>query len=480
MSTLDLDHHKNYEWIGTFWMPNKPGKEFSGKLSYSPETGIQISVFNTDAKPLVNKSLRIMHGIIRHGEETVPITLFEVFLQRSGISMHLVFSEFVTGSARAIVFGDLLKNFIISGLYIDYDDNFYQFLSTNKNISSMVKFAQIPVVIGKTQISLEIVNATAHTIYSADDFDDIICSFSAESNNIINSFKKHIQPFLDENKYNLLKRLHTNIAIHIKSGYNKFSIYRMLEHKLRLFLEFLIDCKIGINFSWIDVVKHDRNDKIYHKAYPMLCRDFAYSSVHNHKKLSHVFMPITIKDFVINKDNNLLNTSINRWLSVYDEPGWHNLITGIEDMLNEHQSIIGQKDYVMLISYIETLQNLRGKPKNNDIDGFVSENLSTSWKTKIKRILKYSQKQDKNLGNALCEIRNVIVHPKSHKKNNGKYYAIANNELALQNVYGILAGAFINGVMNDIYSIPKEIINKHINAFIQTHSSYKYIKYAKC
>lgn len=111
MSTLDLYHHKNYEWIGTFWMPNKPGKEFSGKLNYSPETGIQISVFNTDVKPLVNKSLRIMHGIIRHGEETVPITLFEVFLQRSGMSMHLVFSEFVTGSARAIVFGDLLKKF---------------------------------------------------------------------------------------------------------------------------------------------------------------------------------------------------------------------------------------------------------------------------------------------------------------------------------------------------------------------------------
>lgn len=480
MMSVELDYCKNYEWIGTFWMPNKPDKEFSGKVSYSPENGIKISIFNTDSKRPTNKSILVMHGIIRYGEQTIPITLLEVFLQCSGITMNIVLSEFVTGSVRAVVFGNLLENFVISGLYVDYDDNFYQFLSTNKNISSMVKFAQMPVVVDKTRISLEIVNATANTIYSADDFDDVICSFSAKSNAIMNSFKKHIQPFLDKNKYNLLKRLHTNIAIHIKSGYNKFKSYRMLEHKLRLFLEILLDCKININFSWIIVVKHDKNNKIYHEAYPMLCRDFIPSLGHKHGKLAHDLMPITIKDFLINKDNNLLTISINKWLHLYDEPGWHNLITGAEDILHGGRSLINQKDYVMLISYIETLQNLRGKSKNGDINSFVLESLSTQWKTKIKCMLKYLQKQDKNLGNALCEIRNAIVHPKARNKNNGKYYAIANHELILQNVYGILAGAFIKGLMIEIYHIPEDKIDKYINNFIQTRSSYKHVKYTKC
>ena len=49
MSRLELNQNSSYEWYGSFWFPEKDEskiQQFSGKISYKPETGIKISISN--------------------------------------------------------------------------------------------------------------------------------------------------------------------------------------------------------------------------------------------------------------------------------------------------------------------------------------------------------------------------------------------------------------------------------------------------
>lgn len=473
-----LDHRNSYEWMGTFWFPDKSDERFAGKLSYTPEQGISVFILNISKKRFGNKQKIIMHGVVRHDNESVPITLLETFFQTVGVNISTISSEGVKGSARALVFGEVLDKFNVSGLYIDYDDNFYQFFLQNKMISNIAKFADNPIVVNKANILLTIANATAQTVYSTDDLDDVLCVFARNSKRVMQDFKERVKPFLEQNKYRLLKRTETNIGVYIKDGYKKISKYRTFERIWRLYIEVLLDCQIDVNFCWVRIGKK-RKEKISYRLCAMLGDDFRPNKVSVNKKLHHLFMPINLRAFSADNDLGTLNTSVVNWFNVYYKPGWNNIIQGIKEIVHREHPLIEQKDFVMLISYIETLQNLQGVPKNSDVDRFVIENLSSIWIKKIKLLLGYKVTQDKNLGNCLCEIRNAIVHPKSQNKNNGKYYKIANNEVKLQNIYGILAGAFIKVFIKEMYNIPDDTVEKYMDSFIKARSSYKYIKYNK-
>lgn len=471
-----LDYRNSYEWTGSFWFPDAQENKFAGKLTYTPEQGITLFIFNMSNIRLGDKQKLIMHGIIRHENNTVPVTLVELFFQSPALNISAVSSESVKGTVRVLLMDCLLDKFSVSGLYMDYDDNFYQFLFREKTISAVTRFLDKPAIIQKYKLFLTIVNARAQTIYSPDDFDDIICAFSNNPKRVIKKFKTYVEPFLEECKYSLLKRLETNIGIYIKLGYKKLSFYREFERIWRLYMEILLDYKININYCWISVQNKSTR---YNKLCPALLEDFKPANTRDNKKMSHAFMPINLKAFALNDGLGTLNVSINKWFDIYKKPGWNNLIDGIKDIIYREHALIRQRDFVMLISYIETLQNLQGVPKSNDIDRFVTKNLSSKWIRKLNRLLEYKIVQDKNLGNCLCQVRNAMVHPKSQNKNKGKYYKIANNEVKLQNIYGILAGAFIKAFIKEIYDVSDAAIEKYADSFISTSSSYQYIKYTK-
>ena len=67
------DHYEKYEWLGTFWTPDK-SIEFPGKLTYSPEDGIELDFLYPMGKK-VHKT-EYIYGDLSTGE---PCTLYGLF-----------------------------------------------------------------------------------------------------------------------------------------------------------------------------------------------------------------------------------------------------------------------------------------------------------------------------------------------------------------------------------------------------------------
>ena len=139
--------------------------------------------------------------------------------------------------------------------------------------------------------------------------------------------------------------------------------------------------------------------------------------------------------------------------------------------------MIENEDFIILISYIETVLNILGEEKNN-IDRLISKYADKQWKKEVSNLLKDLPKKE-TLGKKISELRNSIAHPKSAEKENGKYFAITNDEILMQKIYGYLAGLFIKMVLLHLYAFDKENLRKYIDRFIKLRSRITKIKYDK-
>jgi hypothetical protein len=473
---LKLNHDQQYEWTGTFWFPEAMDVEFAGKVLYTPEKGVRISLFNTTGNGFHRKSKYIMHGIVRHDEKTISITLFEVFLQATDTTLGGVWSENIEGWARALVAGRLLDNLNISGLCLDYDDSFYNFLMYDKEISVAAMFSDNPATVDKVKFCLTTVRALGRNMVTPDDFDNIICSFTPKSKKVIYKFKQLVKPFLNQHKYELLWRTDANIGVHINAGRKKLPDYRKIERIWRWFWNVLLGFPVATPRCWVHITEKINNTNICNTL-PMLSSDYRPPKRQRKQCPHHMSLPINIRTFSQNADLGVFNKPLERWFAIHRDKNWQTLIFGVMEIIERDSGIIQQKEYVILVSYIETLQNLQGKAKSSDLNGFISAYASKEWISNIEKLTKFKPAEDGNIGKCLCEIRNAIVHPKAHLKKNGKYYDIANEEFLLQNIYGNLVGLFMKAFMLEIFEIPDKAMERYLNVFIGPRASFQLMKY---
>lgn len=139
--------------------------------------------------------------------------------------------------------------------------------------------------------------------------------------------------------------------------------------------------------------------------------------------------------------------------------------------------MVGNEDFIILVSYIQTVMNILGC-KKDDIDQLISKYADKKWKNEVNKLLKNLPKKE-TLGTKISELRNSIAHPKSAEKGKGKYFAIITDEILMQKIYGYLAGLFIKMVLLYLYNFNKENLEKYIKRFIQARSGITKVKYDK-
>lgn len=88
MTTKGLQQDQKYEWVGTFWFADNDTadpEKFVGKVTYSPENGIRLSLFGDfNLKDFNNRpssiSRKLMHGIAQKDGSSTAVTLGNIFL----------------------------------------------------------------------------------------------------------------------------------------------------------------------------------------------------------------------------------------------------------------------------------------------------------------------------------------------------------------------------------------------------------------
>ena len=180
--------------------------------------------------------------------------------------------------------------------------------------------------------------------------------------------------------------------------------------------------------------------------------------------------------FLGKNDLSKLQEPYEKWSQLYDDKKWKVVINGIKSIIYNNK-LIGNEDFIILVSYIETVLNILGYKMNN-IDQLISKYADDKWKSEVNNLLKDLPKKG-SLGKKISELRNSIAHPKSAEKENGKYFAIITDEILMQKIYGYLSGLFIKMVLLHLYKFNNENLAKYIARFIQARSGITKVKYDK-
>ena len=484
--TLDkFDYNKNYNFSGIFWFENEFDKRFSGTLKYTPEKGIQLFLVSValDEKSYLLFidfcAIQKMYGTIQYNGNSTNITLLDVMLGKktnsfneSGASMIL------EGNARFLIADIHLKENKIKSLNLEYDDCFKSIFfchTSPEEVAEVQPYIKKPIKLSNASISFDIFY-TLFSLYCTDQLDDILCdTFYHKKNSPMNELKKNIAQFLDKHKDEIGIREKPRTVIKIKQRTSDIRRYSETENKWRSFFELIIDKPITIKNAYIEVEFISNTDRKYITQKAILFQQYPLPT-HRGTNWHKYHLPITIDSFSGEKNLLRLQEPYKKWHQLYDDEKWEIIIYGIKSIIY-NDKLIGNKDFVILFSYIETVLDILGYKENN-LDQLIFKYADDKWKDEVNNLLKNLPNKD-SLGKKITELRNAIAHPKSAEKEKGKYFAIITNETLMQKIYGYLAGLFIKMILLHLYKFDENCLEKYIDNFIKSRSNITKVKYSE-
>lgn len=485
MELDEFDYGKNYSFSGVFWFENEFENRLSGTLEYSPEKGIILSLvsvaLNGTSYLLFKDSCSIqkMYGMIQYNGNSIKITLLDVLL---GLSSHSFggnsSSKILRGQAQVLVSDIHLQDDKIKSLNIEYDGNFksvFFYHTSPEEISEVKSYADEPIKLSNATICFDVFSMYT-PLYNADQLDNFLCdAYNPKGESALKQFKEFITPFLENHEHEIGIRQNARSVVTIKGRFSKVDTYLQMENKWRSFFELIVDKPITIKSSWITVEsvyeggKKGRSKKaILFQQYPL--------PVRNSHSWHKFHLPLNID--VFGEGNNLtkLQKTYEKWNQLYEDKKWKIVIDGIKSIIYR-KNLINDEDFVILVSYVETVLDLLGCTTQN-IDELIKNFADKKWKADVKILLKTLPKKQ-TMGKNISELRNSMVHPKSAEKEKGKYFAVATNQILMQKIYGYLAGLFIKMVLLHLYDFNTENLQKYLDRFIASRSGIYKLKYDK-
>ena len=291
----------------------------------------------------------------------------------------------------------------------------------------------------------------------------------------MNELKKNIAQFLDKHKNEIGIREKPRTVIKIKQRTSDIRRYSETENKWRSFFELIIDKPITIKNAYIGVEFISNTDRKYITQKAILFQQYPIPT-HRGTNWHKYHLPITIDSFSGEKNLLRLQEPYKKWHQLYDDEKWKIIIYGIKSIIY-NDKLIGNKDFVILFSYIETVLDILGYKENN-LDQLIFNYADDKWKDEVNNLLKNLPNKD-SPGKKITELRNAIAHPKSAEKEKGKYFAIITNETLMQKIYGYLAGLFIKMILLHLYKFDENCLEKYIDNFIKSRSNITKVKYSK-
>lgn len=482
----EFDYSKNYHFSGTFWFENEGNNRLSGVIDYTPEKGIRLSLLSTsiDGKYYLlfkdHCAIEKMYGAIQYKEQCVDITLLGVMLweksHRFGTSGS---SKILIGNARYLLSNIHLKNNRIKSFNVEYDNWFksiFFYRLEPEEISEVQPFIESCIEFSNMNISFDYFYMQT-PLYKVDQLDDLLCDvYRSKKTSAMKKLKKLVKNFLEDHQHEIGIRKESRSVVKFKGRFSKIEKYIQEEQKWRLFFELILNHSISITKAWLEIENFTEEGKRYTSKRAILLHQYPLPTNNNNFYISKFHLPITIDSF--QGKNNLfkLQDAYGKWNKLYADKKWKIVVDGIKSIIYE-RNLIGNEDFIILISYIETVLNILGYKENN-IDQLVLQYADKKWKNEVSKLLKDLPKKE-TLGKKISEIRNSIAHPKSAKKENGKYFAITTDEILMQKIYGYLVGLFIKMILLYLYNFDETSLAKYIDRFIELRSGITKIKYDK-
>ena len=479
MSKDSLYHTKSYEWFGTFWFLDDPGKEFSGRLKYTPEQGIVLELLELFETPGLKKMFddsdelarRIMHGIIVDNNETRHVTLINILFYRRQISTGW---RATTGSAAAIVFDLFLEKMNVNSLVIEYDEIFQSaFVSPMHKESLIMKLSQGDPIKINQDLEISWSEYPLGNIYSFYGVDDLETIFLSREDKGLKKLKKIFSSQdISSFRYNLLDR--KNIRPRIWFGKNSKSLEDLsdLEKKWRLFWELVIDCPISIDRAWV----HQEEKNEQGGVYPMLCDQYKQKNFRKKKPPLMQSLPISFYTLSKNKlDLGSISEIINKWIQINKNPDWKLVIEGVRQILSIEKSLADKTQYVSLYWEIETLMDLLGHGDGHHTQNFIEKYASDKWRQDISKIFNCLSSPEA-IAKYISKIRASIVHPRG-TKNEVEYQSFISSEPNIHETHAHIAGLFIKAVLKHITNLEEEILNNFMHKFIEKRAFLEKIVY---
>ncbi|MGN7503702.1 MAG: hypothetical protein ACTHPO_12040 [Alphaproteobacteria bacterium] len=476
MSIKNLNQESSYEWIGTFWFPDKREDIFSGKISYSPDQGIKLSLSTPNAVKSHEDgflSKKIMHAVVA-GEDHAHITLINVWLSPN-VTLGNPTISVLKGGAELLVADSWLENVSFNKMAFEYDDYFNNvfLLSVNKE-SDALRFSKSKPINLSSECTLDLdLFSSGTTMYSAEDLDTVFWSFEEEK---LEQLKKVAKPIIEDGCYSIHRRRENNFVVTLFDGSKGFDSLKEKERIWREFWELIVDHRILIKYVWVYTpIPHD-GDKVTYLRRPALYSYYRSQGEGGKAPILQNY-PINIYSFAEKASGlEVVENTINKWFELSQDKKFKPVMCGIRRALDSVHEMVDTTQFVSLISEIETFLDITGQMKT-DIDNLIELYASEDWKESFFKIA--NNKSDKEtLGKWSQGIRNSIVHPKACQKiAKGKYWEVASDPFHLQKIYAYLSGLYVKAVLLYLGGINTDHIEQYILRFIEVRASYTPIEY---
>lgn len=472
MTKTKLRQNESYEWYGTFWFPIEDDEEteqFSGKLSYTPDSGIKISISSiaTGLKDALERDLitkKIMHGVV-HGDTLMTFTLFNVFLSKHG-SFGNPNINIMEGLAGYLVADTLLETDEVAGISCEYDDHLNNFFMIRKKVDSN-ELSKQPALQLNDKLELSVITPfSGETVYK-DELETIFYSHEEEA---MNEMREALNPILEKHPYSFINKNKQNVSFNFKCKDELSSLKEITkhEHYFRNFIESMIDHKVNLNQLMVRIMDNEDNKTSLYSALwsPYYQRKDARKPSHFH------MLKIKLSTFS-NGEYKLSNIqkSLENWISLNQNIEWKRVLSSLDKAFCCKDTLSETTHYASLVSEIETFLDLI-EAENTHLDTLINTYASEWWISEFEK-LSNPTRNTETLGKWAQEVRNVIVHPKScKKKSNGKYWNLANDEMFLQSLYAYLSGLLLKAFINEQMEVDLIPLEEYCQNFIKTRIYY--------
>jgi hypothetical protein len=469
-----LDYNESFEWQGAFWFPQKGAepRRYSGKISYTPQEGIRLSLFDlpSDAQ---NFKLRdqiakhTMHGIIQDGSSARIITLLKVHLNCGGIISSFYASR-MEGSAQALIMGVHCDAKDIKSIAVEYNNVLQSlfFWDAHSETYSYAKESS-PIKLQEGE-SIKLDYGSTGRFLSHNNVDDVFFSFEKKE---FDKFKKEFSPLFEKYKKILLSRNDIVPEIVFKNTSGGIDSLIRLERVWNLFWSLLTEDSIQIIGSY--ACKKTKNGTEKH---PLLARNFIGKKARTsspHLK----WWKITRYSFGDKSGDWIqMSPSIEKWLEINASAEWQPIMHVIKKIVED--GVATPSDYLALVAASETFLDLKGETTAKTevlLDKLVAEYSTPEWSKEFEGIAG-TQPAQTGYGEWFAGVRHVITHPKSRKaKDKKKYYQLAYDEIELHKAYAGLSSIFVKAVLTHIGNIDAQAIDEYIMRFLKNNASVHYV-----
>ena len=395
MALDEFDYSKSYNFSGIFWFENEFENRLSGTLEYTPEKGILLSLSSVALERtsyLLFRNfcaIQKMYGTVQYNGNSINITLIDVMLCKKSDSFGKDgFSSILEGRSRFLISNIHLKKNNIKSLNLEYDDCFksiFFYHTSPEEVSEILSYTKQPIKLSNASISFDVFY-TQSSMYHADQLDDILCdTVKHKKSSPMNELKEIVTQFLENHKHEIGIRKKPRSVIKIKGRISDIRRYVEIENKWRSFFELIIDKPITIKNACIGVEFISDNGQKYKTYKPILFQQYPMPTRRGANW--HKFhLPITIDTFLGKNDLSKLQKPYEKWDKLYDDKKWKIVINGIKSIIYKDK-LIGNEDFIILFSYIQTVMNILEYEKDNEEKPFatICNYLNKSASSIIKR-----------------------------------------------------------------------------------------------